>query len=487
MWSRYQNDIFKAVSDTDRSIVVVARAGSGKTTTIVECAKLFKPGTKALFAAFNKSIATELGQRLPPGVEAKTLHSAGMGLISSRLGPARVNTDKGMDIARDCEARATEGQPYNISSQVSAKSIASLAEFGKNMMLDKYEDLVEIAIEYDLISSTDGNYDKILEITVRAAQQAMKQAAKDTRSIDFNDMIFFPWALKLASPKYDWVIVDEAQDMNAAQLFLARSLLKPDGRMIVVGDDRQAIYSWRGADADALNRMAAELNAITLPLSVTYRCPIVVVKEAQKIVPDLEAAPEAVLGEWKGATDTLAAKPGDFLLSRKNAPLMRECLGLLARGVPATIMGRDIGKSLQIVVKKSKAAKCADLITWLENYKEKEIVKASRLKEDRAEKKKAEITDRCDCIVALCDGLETVAELLARMEQLFSDNSPKSKVMCSSIHRAKGLETETVFVLKNTFSKRPGLRAAAKKEEENLWYVAITRSRHTLVEVITKD
>jgi superfamily I DNA/RNA helicase len=84
-----------------------------------------------------------------------------------------------------------------------------------------------------------------------------------------------------------------------------------------------------------------------------------------------------------------------------------------------------------------------------------------------------EAADRIDALDALCDGLTTTAELLARLESLFSDDQTTRRLMFSSVHRAKGLESDRVFVLIDTFR-------GGSVEEENLWYVAVTRSKRHL-------
>jgi hypothetical protein len=146
--------------------------------------------------------------------------------------------------------------------------------------------------------------------------------------------------------KYDLVIIDEAQDMNAAQLLLAMKVCKKGGRIAVVGDDRQAIYGFRGADSNSIDRLKGELVAHELGLTITYRCPKVVVAAAARLVPDYTAAPAAPEGEMLTATVEemyTQAAVGDFILSRKNAPLAAICLHLLAMGKRAIVEGREIG------------------------------------------------------------------------------------------------------------------------------------------------
>src|SRR5262249_47785764 len=97
------------------------------------------------------------------------------------------------------------------------------------------------------------------------------------RAIDFDDMIWLPVVLRLSVWTYDRVFVDETQDLNAAQLELALRACRAKGRILAIGDDKQAIYRFRGADSNAVERIIRRLSAKVLPLSVTYRC-------AQRIV-----------------------------------------------------------------------------------------------------------------------------------------------------------------------------------------------------------
>ena len=64
--------------------------------------------------------------------------------------------------------------------------------------------------------------------------------------IDFDDMIWLPVVLDLPQRKFDRVFIDECQDLNRSQIELSLRAVKPDGRILAVGDPHQAIYSFRG-------------------------------------------------------------------------------------------------------------------------------------------------------------------------------------------------------------------------------------------------
>jgi len=311
---------------------------------------------------------------------------------------------------------------------------------------------------------------------VACIKDVLNECRDNPQIIDYDDMCWLPIADSLAVRQYDRVFVDETQDLNAAQIKLALMACKPGGRICAVGDDRQAIYAFRGADAKALDNVVEALSAKVLPLSVTYRCASSIVDVAKAIVADYEAAPGADAGtvETIGREQIKAlAKPGDFIISRKNAPLMSLCLAFLAAGVPATIAGRDIGANLLSLIDKSRATSLGALAAWLDRWQATEIERLTKRKNPNPATIDA-VCDRVECINALCEGASSVAEVRAKIGSLFSDKDDATRIVLTTVHKAKGLERDRAFVLAGTFQIQRGV------EEANLWYVAVTRARKGL-------
>lgn len=241
------------------------------------------------------------------------------------------------------------------------------------------------------------------------------------------------------------------------------------------------IYSFRGADTNTIGKLTARLDAKVLPLSITYRCARKIVALAAQTVPDFEAAPNAIDGEIIDATYeqiVTGARPGDFILSRTNAPLVKQCLALLAHGTAAAIQGRDVSAQLLKVVRKSKANTIPDLAGWLRGWRERECTRLLRKDPDADTTR---ITDIAECIDAICEGETTVASVVAKIQALFSDTDETRRVTLSSTHKAKGLERDRAWVLAGTY------RPSAGPEEANLWYVAITRAKTTLFLVRSEE
>jgi DNA helicase-2/ATP-dependent DNA helicase PcrA len=285
-------------------------------------------------------------------------------------------------------------------------------------------------------------------------------------------MIWLPVVLDLPQLKFDRVFVDETQDLNPAQIEMTMRAVKANGRICAVGDPRQAIYRFRGADSAAVDNVVKRLEATVLPLSVCYRCCKAVIRKAQEVVPEIEYAPDAIDGVVSDATIAemkANAKPGEFILSRTNAPLVSLCMYFLRIGKPATIQGRDIGATLAAFVKKSAARSVEELCDYVETWRDTECKRLAVKRRDTQA-----VEDRAECILAISEGAKTVTEVISRIENLFADKDDSTRITLSSTHKAKGMERDTVWMLSSTYGRRAGV------EEENLIYVAQTRARTTL-------
>lgn len=482
-WSGYQTAIFEAVLDHEGDMVVLARAGTGKTTTMVEAAIRWgqrHPRTSVLMTAFNKRNATELEQRLRDAgltwrqAQAKTLHSVGFATVRrSSIDDVSVDADKSRKIARKLAADHLKMSPHDSEVRTLAGEIGKLAGIAKGTLTDPRDGRAMTELLWEFVPDCSVMPRDLITL----AGEAMAMAEAASTCVDFDDMVWFPHVFGMKPWQHDLVIVDEAQDMNASQLELARKSVKRGGRLVAVGDDRQAIYGWRGADSGFLPRMIDELGARVLPLPRTYRCGHAIVAEAQRFVPDYEAAPSNPEGVVRGARrgDMLgAAAPGDFVLSRTNAPLIGMALGFIREGRPAQIQGRDIVEGLAALAKRSKREDTAGLLDWLATYEVRECARLTR--EDAREETIESVRDRCACLRVVAAQTETVEDAIGLLRSLFGDKDDDELITLSTVHRAKGLERDRVWLLEDTF-KLEG------DQEANVRYVAITRARHELVYV----
>lgn len=462
-WSKFQKDIFRDINSGAGHTVVIARAGSGKTSTIVEGFKYLPKGKKTLMVAFNKSIAEELKQRAPSYVDVMTLHSLGFRAIKLAFGADVIlENDKCNELIK-----TLIGDDYDMWEV--NQSIAKCVSLCKGFLVDTPSRIGDLIDKFG-IEIFDYSREKFTELVIKTL--GLCKAKKNV--IDFDDMIWFPFVYRLNVGKFDVVFVDEAQDLNQAQIAMVLSACKMDGRIIAVGDPAQSIYQFRGADSDAIPNFITKLGAKSLPLSVTYRCPKKVVALAREIVPDIEAcdgAKDGTVEEVPAEQILKLVQPGDFVLSRTNAPLIKHCMALLKAGIPANIQGRDVGSNLQYFIKKSKAKTIVQFIAYVNAWREQEVKRLLGEKKDPIA-----TVDKAECLLNLCEGTLTIKDLKETIEKLFNDTDDHAKVIFSTTHKAKGLERDRVFVLANTYRYGPGVEG----EEANLWYVAVTRSKNEL-------
>lgn len=240
-----------------------------------------------------------------------------------------------------------------------------------------------------------------------------------------------------------------------------------------------SIYSFRGADSQSLDRLKKELNAQELGLTVTWRCPQSIVDYAATLVPDIKARPNAPLGliETIDASKLEErAQPGDFVLSRINAPLMKACLSLIRKGIRARILGKDIGQRLSNIAKKLRASNVETFYVRLGEWARREIARAKKAKRPSREQL---ICDQADTLRALLFNLTDINQLYRRIDDLFGDRDALA-VQFSTVHKAKGLEADRVFILKDTLYAFKG-KGKDPLEEQNIEYVAVTRAKCELI------
>ena len=465
--SKYQWQIFAFVQGGSGHGVIEAVAGSGKTTTLVTSLELTRPTDKVAFVAFNRHIAKELERRAPWHVHVSTLNSLGNSNIHNSRRGVQFNADKLKLIMSDMNINGNGG------------AIRRLVSLCKANLLDPTpHNLDYISDRWD-IDVDEGNKDQVFDL----AQRVFAKSLEMTSVIDYDDQIHLPATGRVGCEKFDVLFVDEAQDLNKAQTTLALKSMAHGGRIIAAGDAWQSIYGFRGADVRAIPNIIEALGAQTLPLSITYRCPRSHVELAQKLVPHIEArenAPEGVLEDLPFGKLAESVAPGDMVLCRTNAPLVPPALELIRQGIKAVIIGRDIGRNLMALMRKvQKSAKVYDLheTLWeLEQYADREVAKLYIA--DKAMRAQS-LRDRVDTILALSDGCNSIGDLQAKINQVFSDDQIGTSF--GTVHKAKGLEAQRVFILHPEMMPHPkASKPWEVQQEKNIKYVSETRSKEYL-------
>jgi DNA helicase-2/ATP-dependent DNA helicase PcrA len=504
--SANQTEIFTWIDEGRGNGVIKAVAGSGKTTTIVSAARLISGS--GLFLAFNKEIATALAGRLAgTRMRASTVHSHGYAAVRAACGSVRLNELKYRDMV-DAARKAvdTTGSIRGYGS-LSRDELEAVKEDGfPGRTCEKLINLARLAL---LDMDADGFGDALLDLADRhdladfapvlddlvitVVQRAMQIGADRTAEIDYTDMVWLPVVNQWAPTQYGWVFVDECQDISKAALALVCKSVRPGGRILAVGDPAQSIYGFAGADSEAFARIVAELAALVMPLSVCYRCPTSVLDIARKWCPQIEAregAPAGIVRKAKRDEYVTAAKEGDMVLCRRTAPLVGLCFELISEGMPAVVRGRDIAAGLaKIVDKVSKGAAWAEFDLRLTSWESSQVAAIQRrtTDADRAAEKIDVVRDQAEVlrIIATKSEATSAVGLKSAIDALFSDQ--RGSVVLSTIHRAKGLESERVAILEYDRLPYSARQDWQRQQEENLAYVAYTRSLGEVIEISSEQ
>ena len=484
----------------------MATAGSGKTTTLVGVARRLPPGAKACFLAFNRATAAELRSRLPPGVEATTIHALGRAALA-RSHPAVASRPPSTGKYRRLALAMLQDRAPEYAAGAAADFLAKLCDLARIELVEPSDEaaVAALAARYGLESPVPRSALPLVLALVAPLLESGKLALEHGE-VDFTDMVYLPATYPHSLDRYDFACVDEAQDLSRMSLELVMRLVDEGARALFVGDPRQAIYAFAGADRRSLERIGQRTAATVLPLSVSYRCPVRHVMLARRFAPEMEPAPGAALGSVRFGTEgnlTRGARAGDLVLSRVNAPLVRAALALAEAGVPARVLGEEV---LSTVLELAQAvfAGAARLpsaaVSIVERHAreaaarlEQELITSSALPE--------RLTATADAHHALALVLRaaqerrserrltglvrapvvTFAEFEALARDLLDPAEARAGVLLSTIHKAKGREAERVLLLRPESLGIAAQEAADDEAEANVLFVALTRAKREYV------
>lgn len=513
-WSTHQQAFFDAGIKTDRNILVQSVAGSGKTTTAIEMAsRIFesKPRVRILFLAFNNHIIKDIkaklnkkyGETWTRQITVLTCHSYGMRTINGNSGGSRaaVKASKYSSILRYKEKRGEWEFPEDNRNRF-IMNVLSLVDFMRLHLITDDKEVEKLAIHHDI---------QLVGDEIKMAKQLLAIGLRQRSVVDYCDMLYMPLFYKLRSFTYDVVFIDEAQDLSAAQRHLMLKAIKPKtGVFYAFGDRAQSINGFAGADSASFDNLLTVLpNTHEMPLTTTYRCGKNIVKEARQLVSHIEA--------WDGADDGVVDKdasigdvrPGDTVLCRNTFPLVRLCLKYWASNQKSYVVGKDIGVSLINMVKDNLPGRSSkdkntgktridptmmdrlDLLSsnLIGNLKKHAVKLAARYEITEAEAMRTNsyvlMEEKVLSIGAIMDTCSNIPDLVKKIDHLFGDHGQErdhsTVIRLSTIHRAKGLEADRVFItMPELMPSRFATQDWMFEQEYNLMYVAITRAKKFL-------
>ncbi len=477
--SKYQKAIFDFIRDESGNLMIQAYAGAGKTTTILKATEYIPRRDSSIFVAFNKDIASDINNelsQLTTTCSAKTLHSAGFGSFRRNVSGKIIVDFSKLSKIIDRLILINKIKDGDVLKSFLMKIIpfvkATMSETSVVALLD-------LAQKYD-ISYSIGTYEASF------IKQILEECKLLKNIVDYEDMIWLPLTHNFTFEKYDWVFVDELQDLNRSQFEIIKKLCHKNTRVIGVGDSRQAMYAWRGADRDTMDNFKRHFDAKELPLSICYRCPPNITRLAQKIVPQIEPCnkPDGIIEYIDEGYIFGKARVGDLILCRTNAPLVKLAFEFIRQHKKVVILGRNLCKNLIKLISNYKTNDLSELRKKVINLRDLQREHIQEIYRGTFEKSRMgellTIIDKCDTLLAIAEGVKSIQELRNVIYKIFSDK--EEGIILSTVHKAKGSGYDRVFIYGyNSLMPLPFLeRPDDIVQEMNIKYVAITRSKKEL-------
>ena len=276
---------YAAVSSSPGPALVIAGAGSGKTRTLTyRVAYLLDQGIdpkSLLLLTFTNKAAREMMERVREliSLDLSELWSGTFHAIGNRI--LRRHADE-VGLTRSFSIMDRDDQKSLMNTVVAECNIDTKSRrFPKADVLISIFSLVENT-GVELLDLLEARYPYFEEWSDEIANVGKAYTAKklETNSVDFDDLLILPLKLlkeneelcSLYQKRFQYLLVDEYQDTNAVQSELIHLLARPQNSVMVVGDDAQSIYSWRGADMDNILSFPENYpNATVYKIETNYR------------------------------------------------------------------------------------------------------------------------------------------------------------------------------------------------------------------------
>jgi len=302
----------QAISHFTGPCLTLAGPGSGKTTVIVErICRLLEQGVPArniLVLTFTRAAAVEMRERFIKRIEEKAVP----------VSEEDVGADLDYPSARSRQLTAARQVLFGTFHSAFFQILRYSGGYDAASVLrgeEKYALLEEVSRGVGIYHDRDGWYQEVLKeisdvkgnamepedfyplsctpkefsVLYRGYQDLLLQRKK----LDFDDMLLRclrmfeerPDILEIWQDRCQFLLIDEYQDSSRIQCRLAQMLAAPQNNIMVVGDDDQSIYGFRGAAPERMRDFLATYpDAKQYLLNVNYRCPGVVVEAAGRLI-----------------------------------------------------------------------------------------------------------------------------------------------------------------------------------------------------------
>lgn len=486
-------------------IVCPAVAGAGKTATMLDVYKLLNidlAGQYIQCVAFNVKAKDEMIARGVEVKHAKTLNGLGHANLSryARNKGLKLDVQDGMKVSRLLRQTNPELGEIAPARRFAKKLIDfvkahALKKFDRPTLeglADHYEVFIDLTYEeceerYNI--SLDELESRTYEWIGRTMVENNRVPTDGTWVIDFNDQVYLPVVLGIRCFENDLLIVDEAQDLSLANKHLVNRCLKKNGLLVLVGDDYQCIYAWRGCEVDGLSKTLGRthLDVEASPLTYNWRSGKQIIEFAQTICPHIQCGngQEAVVETKKLEDFDVLKLEGDVaVLSRLRAPLVSYAIECLKADKPFTCQMslKFILDNIKIIVEGKNDLSIRAFKRRLAHWVEAKREAYQQQDADKALEELEDFDAIMDTILEKVRTTDTVADLVTYIKQLNKQIKESDGSLClSTMHGAKGLEWDATYLLGYDQIGNRATKDWKIIEARNLRFVAVTRAKSHLV------
>ena len=477
----------KAILATNTDIAVNAVAGSGKTSTMIEYAASRPPGSRILYLAFNKSVKMEASRKFTErglnNVRVETAHSLAYRYIMRESKYSL--SSQGYKTHQIAEILSLSGDGARHSEFILANHISKFITYFCNSDKAKVQDL-----NY-LDTVKEANAKKFVHAFYRVIEEGTRHflAKMDKAEIEITHD-FYLKKFQLSAPvlPYDYILFDEGQDASAAMLDV---FLKQPAIKVIVGDTHQQIYGWRYA----INSLSKTPFA-TLNLSTSFRFPADIAALAMGVLSmkDKLGTNKPIPITGKGKTTKTVTK----------ATIGRTNLGLLLNAINYITDNRKVKHiyfegNIHSYTYADEGASLYDVLSLYNGSRDRirdKLIGSMNTMDELEEYIESTEDAQLGMMMEIVNEYgNEIPRILKNLKDLHTGDEDRSKaeMIFSTVHRAKGMEYDTVHLVNDFISEQKLDRvikeAEAEKqtpdkaklnEEINLLYVAVTRTRHKL-------
>ena len=480
--------------------IVLGPPGTGKTTTLLNKVDNYLKETdpdRIGYFAFTQKAAYEARDRAMKQFNYteddlpyfRTLHSLAfqkLGLKKDQVMQPRHYKDLGKKLGFPVAYAEHQEDHGFFTSDSEYLQIINLAKL-RNITLDQQYDLQE--------HTQDLERDKLTIIANELARYK-----KEYGLVDFNDMIS-EFIKSDKSPNFDVVFIDEAQDLSRMQWDMTKTIWDKTQDTFIAGDDDQAIFKWAGADVNAF--IALQDQMINLPLIQSHRIPMKVHNLAMGIINRIR---KRIDKNWKPKTnegslhrhfdvDSVDMSKGEWLVLARTKYMLKEVEDTLYRKglYYENRYKRNYEKDLQDAATDWEHLRQGQLLSFKQIEKiskymgpshwEKEKIKGmtkgsfygiDQLTKDYGLKTKKVWYE------SLNDAGTRRIEYLRKMRANGEQLNKKPRIELSTIHAAKGGESQNVVLLTDLTKTTMETYERNADDENRLFYVGATRTKENL-------